>query len=181
MLVLDGANAHSNALRDPRTGVYERRYFEESMLREYDLPSRRGSVISLALVAVDGLDKVKASWGQNSAQALVARVAVAIGKSLRAEDMLALWGDGVFAILFKHADFGTTTIVAERLRRTVASLQDPFEGSSMRTTASVGLATAQLDGTALPSGLVGIAEDNLKKALDGGGDRVVPGFRDDMA
>jgi diguanylate cyclase (GGDEF)-like protein len=164
------------AVRDPLTGVYVRQYFNEFLLRECAFASRHGSLLSVILVQVDALDALKTQWGPKAAEVVLAGVAGKMRGTLRAEDMIANWDEGTFALILRDVDTGTASIVAERLRRTVAAAKDLFDGFPVRPTVSVGLATTHLDPGGRPTDLVAGALGNLKRAADAGGNRVVPGL-----
>lgn len=176
---MDERRAHDTylaAVRDPRTGVYVRPYFDESLRREFAFSARHGTLLTVLLLQVDSLEQVRTQWGPQAAEAVLAGVAARMRAAVRAEDLVASFEEGTFALLLRDVDSGTATIVAERLRRTVATARDVFDGFPVRATASVGLATTHLDGTAKPSDLLHAAAANLRKAREDGGDHVVPGL-----
>ncbi len=169
----DGYHA---AVRDPRTGVYVRPYFEESLRREYAFSSRHGTLLSVVLIQVDAMEALKTKWGPKAVEAVLSGVAGKMRGALRAEDVIGSWDEGTFALILRDVDTGTATIVAERLRRTVASARDMFDGFPVRPTVSVGVATTHMDAGGRPADLLSMAVGNLKRASEGGGDRVVPGL-----
>jgi diguanylate cyclase (GGDEF)-like protein len=170
-------DAYLAVVRDPRTGVFVRPYFEETLRREHAFAARHGTVLSVAMLQVDGLDRVRSEYGPKAHEVVLAGVAHRIREVLRAEDLIASWDEGTFILLLRDVDTGTAGIVAERLRRTVSGARGLVEGFPVNPTLSVGVATTHLDGGSRPSDLVTAAATNLRRAVEGGGDRVVPGFQ----
>ena len=172
----DRTDAYLAAVLDPRSGLHVRAYFLESLHREFAYATRHGTLVSVVIARVDGMDALRAEWGSNLLDQALAAVATCLHHAVRAEDLLADWQVGTFALLLRDVDAGTASLVSERLRRTVGRLHEREGDLQFPVTISAGTATTRPDGKENPADLFRQAEANLRMAAEQGGDRVVPGL-----
>ena len=99
---------------DPLTGLYNRRYFEEELVR-VDTP--RQLPMSLLIGDVDGLKLTNDAFGHQEGDRLLVDAAERIRKVLRGEDILARWGGDEFVVVLPRTDAATARAVAERISR----------------------------------------------------------------
>ena len=114
---------YESAVRDPLTQSYNRRYLDERLASEYAFAARHGSPLSVILVAVLRI------------------VAGTMQRILRTEDLVARYGGEEFCVVARGIDARNAMIVAERIRKTVSSLNIPWEGRTLSVTLSAGVAT----------------------------------------
>jgi diguanylate cyclase (GGDEF)-like protein len=124
------------SLRDPLTGLYNRRFFEEEMQR---LDTKRNMPMSLILCDVNGLKLTNDIFGHAYGDELIKRVAEVLRESCRAEDILARWGGDEFVLLLPGTDYAQAADIAARISEDIASQSI----QAIQSSASVGFAVKE--------------------------------------
>ena len=81
------------AFRDPITGLYNRRFFEEELKR---LNTSRNLPISLAVINIDHLDQIKKELGTIKATSIIKKIARLIKKECRNDDIIVVFERLIF-------------------------------------------------------------------------------------
>ena len=126
------------AIRDPLTGLYNRRYFYEALDRERHRSGRSNTPLSLVLVDLDDFKSVNDTLGHAAGDRVLAELAGIGTELVRPADTLARLGGEEFALLLPETSQLDALAVAERLRRAVASRSILAD---RRITVSAGVAT----------------------------------------
>ncbi|MEA2448874.1 MAG: hypothetical protein QOG63_806 [Thermoleophilaceae bacterium] len=134
------------AIRDPLTGVYNRRFFYEALQKELSRSDRAGSTASLVLVDVDDFKQVNDTLGHTAGDDVLCAIARVAGELVRPADSFARVGGEEFALLLPETSQLEALLVAERLRRGVASARVLPDRA---VTISAGVATFPEDATTL--------------------------------
>jgi diguanylate cyclase (GGDEF)-like protein len=139
------------ALRDPLTGVFNRRFFEESLSTEIARAQRYKLELSLLFVDVDHFKNFNDTLGHPAGDAALIEFARLLGstsgRGQRESDVVARYGGEEFVVILPQTGPDGAPIVAERLR---ARIEDhPFEGQEKQPggvfTASIGWASYPQD------------------------------------
>ncbi|MGE5049012.1 MAG: diguanylate cyclase [Deltaproteobacteria bacterium] len=133
------------ALREPLTGLYSRRHFQERFAAEVAVAHRHGRPLSLLLVDVDHFKRVNDRYGHLAGDEVLKTVARALSQGIRIEDILARFGGEEFVVLAREADATAAMALAERLRQLVEVAQTLWESGDevpigIPVTVSVGVA-----------------------------------------
>jgi two-component system, cell cycle response regulator len=158
------------ALRDPLTGVYNRRHFDERLAAEFAAARRHGTPLSLLVVDVDHFKQVNDTNGHLAGDALLKVVARALADGLRKEDILARYGGEEFVVIARGTDLAGGTQFAERLRERIEQAHCNWEGKQLRVTASIGL--AQLGAEMTVQQLIDAADRGVYQAKRNGRNQV---------
>jgi diguanylate cyclase (GGDEF)-like protein len=105
------------SLRDPATGLHNRRHFDERLRAELNRAERAGGRVALVLLDVDGLKKVNDSLGHQAGDALLYAAAEALRRVVRDSDSACRLGGDEFGIILPEADAEAARSVTERVRR----------------------------------------------------------------
>lgn len=134
------------ATRDPLTGAYNRRYFNDHFTRLLKHGYESGQPTALIMADLDHFKHINDDNGHQAGDAVLQEVMRRFGRLTRASDMIARLGGEEFAIVSPASEIGIASRVAERLRRSIAD--EPFlidSKKNLRVTCSFGVATAEED------------------------------------
>ena len=139
--VIDGLCELS--LKDPLTGLSNRRHFCAVLDRTTDMVARTGEPALLLMVDIDHFKKVNDAYGHQAGDQVLQDVAQALAKCVRPMDTVARYGGEEFAVVLPncHTFFGGT--VAERIRQTIQNMPVTLaSGQVLNITVSIGGAYA---------------------------------------
>ena len=168
------------ALRDPLTGLYNRRCFEQRLVDEVERARRYGQSLSLVAVDIDFFKMVNDKYGHAIGDSVLRTVAVVMQRALRKVDLIARIGGEEFVVLAPATDEVGIAVLCPRLRAAIAEFPIMASTASgmhatLRLTASFGVATLHgRDGAhgMSASGLIEAADAALYRAKANGRDRV---------
>ncbi len=153
--------------RDPLTGLYNRKRFDDTLDEWMSVSKRYGHPLSLILFDVDNFKRVNDSYGHMAGDSLLKDIAVTVNSSVRESDTFARWGGDEFAILLPNTDLQRAEIMTERLRERI---QNSTLGSLQGITCSFGVAEYEQNDT--KQSLLIRADDLLLQAKSSGKGRV---------
>lgn len=158
---------------DSLTDIYNRRAFDELAVKEVFRAQREITPISLILMDIDLFKKVNDNYGHQVGDKVLQEFSLRLQRSLRQYDILARYGGEEFVLLLPDSDSETATIIAEKLRTTIAYpifLLD--DGTQLHITASFGVATNQGEHIKWEQ-LMSLADKALYQAKESGRNRVI--------
>ena len=162
---------HELWVRDALPQVHDRGFLDERLRAEVAYARRHGTLVSLLMVQVDEFKAVKDARGDATANELLRQVAASMQGRIRAEDLLAHFSDGGFAILAREIPSEGAWALAERVRRGIEGLTVKHESGDVRVTASIGVATVKGSPNLTEAALVEAAGRLLHEAKEGRGNR----------
>jgi diguanylate cyclase len=130
----------TEANSDCLTGIANRRAFDMELQRQLARWQRYGSMFTLVLIDIDHFKSVNDQYGHLGGDAVLRATAELLTSNLREVDFAARFGGEEFAVLLCETDHHTALVVADRLRKTIAAAQIPWEGQQLSITVSVGVA-----------------------------------------
>lgn len=128
------------AIRDPLTGLFNRRYMEETLERELARAIRDESAIGICMADIDNFKSFNDQHGHKAGDLILQTVANIFTKYSRAEDVVCRYGGEEFLVLMPGADLDVTSRRAEDWRRAFEQSKIEFEGKLLSTTLSLGVA-----------------------------------------
>jgi len=135
------------AITDALTGLYNRRYMETHARALIEQASSRGKPLAVLVLDIDYFKSVNDTWGHDTGDDVLREFALRIKKSIRGIDLACRYGGEEFVVVMPETDMAVATLVAERLRRRIAS--DPFpiqQGArTIEVTISIGIAALGRD------------------------------------
>lgn len=131
-------------LRDPLTGVNNRRFFDQRIAEEFSRATRNATPLSCLFVDLDHFKRINDTHGHQSGDQVLKHVAQLLDESLRQGDVLARYGGEEFVVLLADATRSAAADIAERMRNTIAATQfTSISGKSLQVTLSVGVSTLE--------------------------------------
>jgi diguanylate cyclase (GGDEF)-like protein/PAS domain S-box-containing protein len=163
----------TQSIKDPLTGLYNRRYLEEMLEREIRRAIRAGHPLGVLVLDLDHFKKFNDTYGHDAGDTVLRETASFLGRSIRVEDIACRFGGEEFVIILPTADLNASQARAERIRSKICELTVLHQGNSLgKITVSVGVAGVPVHGTS-PKELFDAADAALYRAKREGRDRVV--------
>jgi len=110
------------SLRDPLTGLANRRQFRNVLTREIDAVARSGDSALLLMIDIDHFKHVNDTYGHLAGDQVLQAIAKCLAACVRPMDTVARYGGEEFAAILPNCPVSFGVIVAERIRETVANL-----------------------------------------------------------
>jgi len=160
------------AIRDLLTGLYNRRYFEETLDRELRRAERHGTPLSLIMLDVDHFKRFNDRFGHDAGDLVLKHVGGALKKSIRGEDIACRYGGDEFVLLLADAPIEAAAARAEELKDAITELVLKHRGEALGSIAvSCGVASFPGNG-AVREDLVAAADQAMYRAKGEGRDHV---------
>jgi len=161
------------AITDPLTGLYNRRYLDETLPREMAHCRRTGESLVVAMVDLDHFKPLNDVYGHEAGDNVLRAVGELLRRCLRSGDLSCRYGGDEFTVVLSGARLEDARARLEELRETVMQMPIRYcEGDLPRVTVSAGLAAALPEETDA-SALLRRADAALYQAKATGRNRVV--------
>jgi diguanylate cyclase (GGDEF)-like protein len=159
--------------RDGLTGLFNRRYLEESLEREIHSAARADQPVGVIMFDLDHFKRFNDDFGHEAGDCVLRELAAFLAKTVRAGDIPCRFGGEEFVLILPGATLEGAQTRAERLRTEVKKLSVVYQGKSLGTiTISVGVSGAPFHGSSVKE-LIAAADGALYTAKKNGRDRVV--------
>lgn len=137
-----------NAITDPLTGLYNRRFLHDHLDREVSRAERSGGVVSVLMMDLAGFKSINDRLGHPVGDGILVRTAKVIRESLRVVDAGCRYGGDEFVTVLPNSDVVHSLAVAERIRHKVAAIRLPLR-VGLKMGMNYGVATFPTDGRLL--------------------------------
>ncbi|NOY30586.1 MAG: diguanylate cyclase [Planctomycetes bacterium] len=156
----------SEARTDALTSLANRRAFDDVLAKNVTSFKSESRPLSLMIFDVDHFKKFNDTHGHQAGDEVLRRVGSTIAKVVKSTDIPCRYGGEEFALVMPNTKIPQAKLAAERVRKAIEELTIPFEGKSLKVTASMGIAevTASDDETKL----VRRADDAVYAAKEAG-------------
>lgn len=161
---------------DELTGVYNRRYLEKKLRKEWQTCYEEEKLISCCLIDIDLFKDFNDTYGHLRGDVILKKVSTALTKSIeRKEDFLARYGGEEFIIILPGRNKGECEIFAESIRKKIEDLKILHNIShiSLYLTLSIGVSAIVPHDEMHYDELINQADIALYQAKDEGRNRVV--------
>ena len=160
------------SVRDPLTGLYNRRYMEESLARELRRAERQGKQLGIIMVDIDHFKSFNDTVGHDAGDALLKELGTFLQRRIRAGDIACRYGGEEFTIVMLDASLEITQRRAEEIREAARQLR-VHHGQRVLdpVTLSLGVAVFPQNGASRDA-LMQNADVALYRAKQEGRDRV---------
>jgi len=158
----------NQALRDPLTGLYNRRYMEDCLQRFVRLADRENREVSVVMVDLDHFKRLNDEHGHAFGDTVLRDTAVTIVGGLRETDIVCRYGGEELVVILPDCNLERASDKAEVLRARIAALSETH-GAAI--SASFGVASVPYTSSGV-SDLLGAADAALYKAKQNGRNQV---------
>jgi diguanylate cyclase (GGDEF)-like protein len=156
------------SLRDPLTGLYNRRFLEEYLVHERVRATRKNRPLSVIMLDIDHFKRVNDTFGHDAGDAVLRRMGLVLQGHVRGSDIACRIGGEEFALLLPEASLMIAYQRAERILDTVRHMQIKHRGQTLGAiTVSLGVAAFPKHGDT-PEALIRAADQALYQAKQGG-------------
>ncbi|MBC7700385.1 MAG: diguanylate cyclase [Massilia sp.] len=160
------------SIKDPLTGLFNRRYMEETLTRELARAQRNGTSVGIVVADLDHFKKVNDTHGHPAGDAVLLTAARHMAQMVRASDVACRYGGEEFVLILPDCTKDAAMLKAQQICDSLPQLKITAAGASIKVTASFGVAASPFDGEAATA-LFQAADQAVYEAKRSGRNRVV--------
>lgn len=161
------------SIRDPLTGLYNRRYLEETLDREFYRVERNQEPLSIVIFDVDNFKEINDQYGHLAGDTIIIHISEILQNNFRRSEIVCRYGGDEFLVVLPGANVDQTYLRFEKIREMVAGFSTPNEeGTSEQVTISAGIAAYPRSGLE-PARVIEAADHALYHAKASGRNRIV--------
>jgi diguanylate cyclase (GGDEF)-like protein len=152
---------HDQSIRDPLTGLYNRRFLEATLEQELHRSSRHHTGLGVIMADIDKFKLFNDSFGHTAGDIVLKEVGALLRRSVRTEDIVCRYGGEEFLIVLPDTSLDSVRERAETMRDAIAKLELQHAGHALgKITVSLGISFSQ-DGVLAPDILLRYADEAL--------------------
>lgn len=172
-LVQSEARLRELSIRDPLTGLFNRRYLEESLALEMIRADRKQYPIGIIMVDIDHFKQINDTYGHAVGDVVLVEIALLLRTYVRSSDITCRYGGEEFILILPAASQKITQMRAEQMREAARQLIVQYEDKTLEAvTLSLGVAGYPDHGSTYDA-ILSAADTALYSAKSEGRDRVV--------
>jgi len=160
------------AIRDPLTGLYNRRYLDETLEREISRAARDVYPISFVMLDIDHFKRINDTFGHPAGDAVLQKIAAMLISQTRIGDIICRFGGEEFVVVLPNVTADIAYQVTERWRLSFMGSTLPLKFGNLRATISCGISVFPEHGN-LAADLIALADKAMYRAKQTGRNRVV--------
>jgi diguanylate cyclase (GGDEF)-like protein len=161
------------SVRDGLTGLFNRRYMEETMTREFQQAERQGLPVGVIMLDVDFFKKFNDTYGHDAGDLVLIELAKVLRENVRKEDVVCRYGGEEFVIIMPGPPVGMAIERAEIIRKQVdEKLRIKYKEHTFHVNISLGAAFYPKHGNE-PEVVLKAADDALYQAKEQGRNQAV--------
>lgn len=162
------------ATRDTLTGIYNRTFLTEHLVKEFAFAKRHGHSLTVVMVDADRFKSVNDTFGHAGGDYVLKTIAEILQKTVRLEDVLGRFGGEEFLLVTRELSDTKAYQLAERLRKVVEKHDFRIGRTKVPVTVSLGVASTNKTEFETWQELVDAADRALYEAKEGGRNQVRP-------
>jgi diguanylate cyclase (GGDEF)-like protein len=133
------------SLRDPMTGLHNRRYLQEYTEKIVAGAMRRGKKVGLVMCDLDYFKQVNDTHGHAAGDVVLKETSVIIARSVRESDIVIRFGGEEFLVVLLDINDGEAMMVAEKIREKVQGAKIKLPDGTISKTISLGVSEFPTD------------------------------------
>lgn len=167
------AALQEQAIRDPLTGLFNRRYLDETLPRELSRCQRNGEPLVVAMLDLDHFKRFNDTYGHEPGDTVLRTIGELLGKTLRAGDLPCRYGGEELTLILHGSTLEDARLRLDELRQALRKTRMVYRGGELPAiTVSIGVTAAEAAETDATT-LLNRADAALYQAKAQGRDRVV--------
>lgn len=160
------------ATTDGLTGLFNHRYFQETLTISLQRAQRYNNELSLLLLDLDHFKKINDTHGHRAGDKVLKEVSARMKKTFRTTDIIARYGGEEIIVLLTNTSFDNALIAANKLLNAISSKEFDIEADkSIKVTASIGVANFPKHAQNAPE-LIELTDQGLYFAKENGRNRI---------
>ena len=132
---------HEQAIQDPLTGLYNRRFMEESLKQEFARASRENQPFSIVMLDMDNLKNLNDKYGHVSGDEALKSLSKLLKDQTRTEDIVCRYGGDEFLIILHNANEQMAIVRLRQWSEKAKEIDIVHEGDHIQVSFSAGIAT----------------------------------------
>lgn len=160
------------AIRDPLTGLHNRRFLSNILPQRLEQSTERGSQLSILMIDIDRFKTFNDSYGHHAGDALLQSLAGLLRRHTRSLDISCRYGGEEFLLVLSNTSLEIAERRAEELRQAFDQSENKFGDQLLHATISIGVAAFPDHGTSIEE-LIMQADQALYAAKAAGRNRVI--------
>jgi diguanylate cyclase (GGDEF)-like protein len=176
-LTIDNAQLHEalrqESIRDPLTGLFNRRFMEETLAKEINRADRTTHSLAVVMLDLDHFKSINDTFGHDGGDKALRRLSLLLKANMRGSDIICRYGGEEFTLILPDASMLDAFQRMEQLRKDIKQLVIQHHGKSMdQFSGSFGIAVFPEHGSTGET-LLKAADEALYRAKQSGRDRVL--------
>lgn len=169
---------HYQSIRDPLTGLFNRRYLEETLNREIRRAERKELNLAVVMMDIDHFKKYNDTYGHDAGDIVLSKLGSFLKENIRAEDIACRYGGEEFVLIFPDMDDKSSINKSNDLMTRIRDLEFVHKNNLLKEiTVSMGIAVFS-EQVKTPENLLKKADDALYQAKANGRNQVVLSGKD---
>jgi len=167
------ASLSEQAIRDPLTGLYNRRYMDDILERECARTVRKGKLLSIIVIDLDGLKEINDTYGHiTGGDKAIQELAATIQQKCRTEDTVCRYGGDEFLVILYETPAEMAYNRALQWKESIKKIKIMTPAGKFGITFSAGVAEFPTQGSSGEKTLI-LADKALYRAKERGRNQVV--------
>jgi diguanylate cyclase (GGDEF)-like protein/PAS domain S-box-containing protein len=130
---------YEQSIHDPLTGLYNRRFFSESIQHEAGRSARENQPISISIIDIDLFKQVNDTYGHEAGDMVLIHLAEIFSKMIRSGDYVFRYGGEEFLVMMPATPLNAAAQFAERCRKYVENSELIYSDAQIKITISIGV------------------------------------------
>ncbi|MFA0084962.1 diguanylate cyclase [Vibrio sp. 10N.261.51.F12] len=163
----------SQALSDPLTGLYNRRFFEQKLTEHTNNSATSSESLSLLMLDLDHFKRFNDNFGHDAGDYVLKEISSLLKRTVADDEIACRLGGEELAVILPHCDMNDATQYADNIVTLIRTMHLEHKGLSLgQLSVSIGVATYPEPASDIEA-LIKMADKALYLAKDQGRDRVV--------
>jgi diguanylate cyclase (GGDEF)-like protein/PAS domain S-box-containing protein len=160
------------SIRDTLTGLYNRRYLNETLARELQHSTRHQQAVSIIMMDIDHFKRINDTYGHQIGDAVLSKLGTFLQERSRRGDLVCRYGGEEMVLVLPNTSLEQAATYAEQLRQSVQHLGGEYAGRPLpHFTVSIGVAASPKHGHSVDT-LISTADQALYQAKAAGRNQI---------